>query len=102
MVEIYQEIYDGLHSMAEGTSRMSNNELASNQNLKSISRVRLEVDTTLRAEYCGDPKARGMDSSGFPIDSADYEYADQCKSMDPENYGQNLLASAFEENQTSR
>ncbi|MCP9266360.1 GCC2 and GCC3 family protein [Dirofilaria immitis] len=100
MVEIYQEIYDGLHSMAEGTSRMPNDELASNQHSASISRVRLEVDTTLRAEFCGDPKAIGMDSSGFPIDSADYEHADQCKSMDLGNF-ENSQSSAFEENQTS-
>uniref|UniRef100_A0A915Q329 Uncharacterized protein n=1 Tax=Setaria digitata TaxID=48799 RepID=A0A915Q329_9BILA len=86
MVEIYQEIYDGLHSMAEGTTRVSNDELTSSQFLRPLSRVRLEVDTTLKAEFCGDPKALGMDSSGLPIDSADYEKAEQCSLTDSHIY----------------
>uniref|UniRef100_A0A0R3RGL5 EGF-like domain-containing protein n=1 Tax=Elaeophora elaphi TaxID=1147741 RepID=A0A0R3RGL5_9BILA len=100
VVEIYQEIYDGLYSVAEGTSGMSNSELTPSQYLRPISRTRLEVDTSLRAEFSGDPKALGMDSSGFPIDSADYEIADQYKSMDAESYGQNLQTSD-EDNQIS-
>ncbi|VDN91471.1 unnamed protein product [Brugia pahangi] len=98
MVEIYQEIYDGLHSMAEGTSYVSNSELTSSQCLRPISRVRLEVDTTLRAEFCGNPKALGMDSSGLPIDSADYEK--NANSIVPKNYGQDSEVSD-EENQIS-
>lgn len=86
MVDIFQEIYSGLHSMAEGAEDRSQNNLtlSSSQSSEPLPKktTQLAVDTSLRAEYYDDPKALGMDSSGFPIDSADYDSVGQLSLMD--------------------
>lgn len=67
MVEIYNEIFTGLHSMAHGPANSQEEDFDSRQAVP-VEHTHLKVDTSVR-----EPKAFGLDSSGFPIDSADYE-----------------------------
>ncbi|VDN38325.1 unnamed protein product [Gongylonema pulchrum] len=100
MADIVQEIYCGLHGMAMQTADQSQNNLACSSSQSSEffpKKTHLEVDTTLRAEFCGDPKALGMDSSGFPIDSADYERAGYLSSVDCVQEGTAVTASSSSE-----
>ncbi|KHN86624.1 Sushi, von Willebrand factor type A, EGF and pentraxin domain-containing protein 1 [Toxocara canis] len=69
MIEIYNEIFTGLQKMADGSEDSRARDF---EDVESTPQA-LTVDTTLRAVEKYGPKAIGMDSSGFPIDSADYE-----------------------------
>nr|AZA15238.1 fibropellin-1 [Anisakis pegreffii] len=70
MIEIYNDIFTGLQKMADGSEDSRAQDFEDVDHLPPAS---LTVDTTLRAVEKYGPKAIGMDSSGFPIDSADYE-----------------------------
>uniref|UniRef100_F1KPM5 Neurogenic locus notch protein 1 n=1 Tax=Ascaris suum TaxID=6253 RepID=F1KPM5_ASCSU len=70
MIEIYNEIFTGLQKMADGSEDSRARDF---EDVEAAPPSSLTVDTSLRAIENFGPKAIGMDSSGFPIDSADYE-----------------------------
>lgn len=72
MTEIYNQIFTGLQQMADGSDDSRSKDF---DEVDSIPRGHLTVDTRMRADDYYDPKAIGLDSSGYPIDSADYERA---------------------------
>ena len=72
MTEIIDQIFTGLQQMADGSDDSRARDF---EDIDSMPRGRLTVDTRVRADDYYDPKAIGLDSSGYPIDSADYERA---------------------------
>lgn len=72
MTEIYNQIFTGLQQMVDGSDDSRSKDF---DEVDSFPRGHLTVNTRLQADDCYDPKALGLDSSGYPIDSADYERA---------------------------